>query len=171
MHIQVAYTRSVNIADATVTDEKGDAPLRPDLGDRSNVRLRGEHKLVEDDPLGRRLEPARGVERDNLVVLHCQVRVLLALLVRDLHEVPAHERLAHVCIQLALVLGRHEIDLVSLHVALQLRPHVICLQQRTAREVVRPRPVFVEFVCCALVSLRLGRWKDRPYFVDSGCTH
>ena len=58
MRNQVACTLGVNIAEAKVTDEKGDTPLRPDLGNGLDVWLYGGHKLVEDDPLGRRLEPA-----------------------------------------------------------------------------------------------------------------
>ena len=40
--------------------------------------------------------PHEGVERDNLVVLHGQVHVLLALLVRNLHEEATDERLTDV---------------------------------------------------------------------------
>ena len=147
MHIQVACTRGVKIADATATDGKGDAPLRPDLGDGSDVRLRGEHELVEDNPLGRRLEPARGVERDDLVVLHCQVRVLLALLVRDLHEEAADERLADALPQPPLVLRRDELNLVPLHRALQLLADVLGLLQGPLGEVVVPTPLAVVLVC------------------------
>ena len=146
MHIRVACTRGVNIADATATDGKGDAPLWPDLGDRSDVRLRGEHELIEDDPFRRRLEPARGVERDDLVVLHGQVRVLLALLVRDLHEEAADERLADVLPQSPLVLRRDELNLVPLHRALQLLANVLGLLQGSLGEVVVPAPLRISFV-------------------------
>ena len=147
MRTQVACTRSVNTTTTKATDEKGDAPLGPDLGDRSNVRLRGEDELVEDDPLGRRLEPARGVERDDLVVLHGQVRVLLALLVRDLHEEAADERLADVLPQSPLVPRRDELDLVPLHRALQLLADVLGLLQGPLGEVVVPAPLAVVLVC------------------------
>ena len=147
MRTQVACTRGVNIADAMATNEKRDAPLRPDLGDGSDVRLRGEHELVEDNPLGRRLEPARGVERNDLVVLHGQIRVLLALLVCDLHEEAADERLADVLPQPSFVLRRDELNLVPLHRALQLLADVLGLLQGPLGEVVVPTPLAVVLVC------------------------
>lgn len=58
------------------------------------------------------------MEADDLVVLDGQVLILLALLVRDLHEVAAYERLADARVQLPLVHRRHDVDLVSLHRAL-----------------------------------------------------
>ena len=82
-----------------------------------------------------------------MVVLHGQVRVLLTLLVRDLHEEPAEERLADVLPQSPLVLRRDELDLVPLHRALQLLADVLGLLQGPLGEVVVPTPLAVVLVC------------------------
>ena len=82
-----------------------------------------------------------------MVVLHGQVRVLLALLVRDLHEEAADERLADALPQPPLVLRRDELNLVPLHRALQLLADVLGLLQGSLGEVVVPAPLAVVLVC------------------------
>lgn len=48
-------------------------PLWFDVGARADVVLGGEHELVVENPLGLVVQNCRGVELDNLVVLHRQV--------------------------------------------------------------------------------------------------
>ena len=90
--------------------------------DRPDVRSRRQYELIEDHPLGRRIQTTRRMEINNLaeylsmiwtsqdtgrmylIILHREVRVLLSLLVRYLHKVATYKDLPNVRIQLALVL-------------------------------------------------------------------
>ena len=93
-----------------------------DDANRPDVRSRSQYELIEDYPLGRRIQTARRMEINNLaeylsmiwtsqdtgrmylIILHREVRVLLSLLVRYLHKVATYKDFPDVRIQLALVL-------------------------------------------------------------------
>jgi hypothetical protein len=64
----------------------------------------------------------------------------------DLHKESAHQRLADIHVQLALICRAYEIEVEPFHQAFKLVSHIFGLLECTLGEVVIPAPVFVVFV-------------------------
>ena len=112
-HIQEAYG-VLYVRSRYKTYSKIHIPSGFDDANRPDVRSRSQNELIEDYPLGRRIQTTRRMEINNLaeyfsmiwtsqdtgrmylIILHREVRVLLSLLVRYLHKVAAYKDLPDV---------------------------------------------------------------------------
>ena len=99
------------------------------------------------------LQSIRGVKAHklkidtSLAIQNRQVRPLLTLLTRNLHEVTTHKPPSNVDIELAHIIRRDKVDLETLQDLQKLRSDVRSLRQQTRIEVVSPRPIFVVDIC------------------------
>jgi len=147
-----------------------DSPLWVYNRDSSDVRARGQDKLVEQHPFWLVGQPAGWIEGNLLVILYCNVP--LFFLACDPREKPAYECLANPLVQFWSFANRHEIHVETNHDRFQLASNVLCFQQRTLGYIVAPRPVGVLRIYLE-DNVRLGRaaLTTSTYFASTSYTH
>jgi len=79
-----------------------------------------------------------------------------AIHVPDLHEESSNESFTDIGVQFLLILETDEVNVESLHCAFQLFSDVLCLLECTEREIIRPSPIFVMFICGPACEKPLG---------------
>ena len=133
----------------------GYIPLWSNISHSPDIRPCRQHKLVENNPIRRCIQPTRRVQRNDLrshervnegmiksscetylVIFDRQVITFLPFFMRDLHEKSTDKRLPHIKPKLFLVLYRNELDFKPLHRALKLGPNVVGLRQCTSRKII-----------------------------------
>jgi len=80
------------------------------------------------------------------------------------HEKSANQSLSYSDVELPLIIQRNQLDLETFHGSLELETHVFRLSKCSRRYIVRPRPIFIVFICSKIfVTVTSGDMNEQKH--------